>query len=122
LCPSFDEAAKALGWIPPVSPGETQLNNLAKTLSMRRRNAIATLRAFTAAGFDCLELGGLKQAGGFLAGDPLASNPHPKAFRVSTSGRFQPRRCGTQNLARLKLRINRAPSYFVHLRTGNQKY
>jgi hypothetical protein len=64
----------------------------------------------------------LKQAGGFLARDPLASSPYPKAFRVSTSEEFQPRRCGVSNQARLKPRINRAPYYFVHLRTGNQKY
>jgi len=85
-------------------------------------SAQAITRAFSAAGFDCFELRGLKQAGGFLAGDPLASSPYPKAFRVSTSEEFQPRRCGASNQARLKPRINRAPYYYVHLRAANQKY
>ena len=111
-----------LGLIPPGSTGETNLNNLANILSTALKSAERTLRAFAAAEFDCCKLRGLKQAGGFLTGDPLASSPYPKAFRVSTSEEFQPSRCGAQKLARLKLRINRASSYFVHLRTGNQKY
>jgi len=122
LRPSFDGAARMLGLIPPASPGETKLNNLARILCVPPRSAQRIARAFAAAGFDCFELRGLKQAGGFLAGDPLASSPYPKAFRVSTSEEFQPSRCGASKLARLKPRINRAPSYFVHLRTGNQRY
>ncbi len=111
LRPSFDGTARMLGLIPPGSPGETNLNNLAKILCVplsRAQNSI--LRAFAAAGFDCFELRGLKQAGGFLTRDPLASSPYPKAFRVSTSEEFQPRRCGASKQARLKPRINRAPS------------
>ena len=61
-----------------------------------------------AAEFDCLKLRGLKQAGGFLTEDPLASSPYPKALLVSTSEESQPSRCGTLRLARLKHWINRA--------------
>jgi len=50
-------------------------------------------------------LKGSKQAGGSCGGNPLASNPHPKAFRVSTSWSSQPERCGYLR---------------VHLRAGNQ--
>ena len=122
LRPPFDGTTRMLGLIPPRPPGETNLNNLANILSAALKSAQRASRAFAAAEFDCCNLRGLKQAGGFLTGDPLASSPYPKAFRVSTSEEFQPSRCGASKLARLKPRINRAPSYFVHLRTGNQRY
>ena len=110
LRPSFDGAARMLGLIPPGSPGETNLNNLAKILSTALKSAEIILRAFAAAEFDCFELRGLKQAGGFLTGDPLASSPYPKAFRVSTSEEFQPSRCGASKLARLNPRYQPCPS------------
>ena len=109
LCPSLDGAARMLGLIPPESSGETKLNNLAKFRPAPLLSAQRNSRALAAAGFDCFELRGLKQAGGFLARDPLASTPYPKAFRVSTSEEFQPRRCGAYIQARLRLKFNLAP-------------
>jgi len=112
-----------LGLIPPWIAGlKPTSTTLPKILCKPLYGAKSNLCALTAAELDCIELRGLKQAGGFLTGDPLASSPYPKAFRVSTSEEFQPSRCGASKLARLKPRINRAPSYFVHLRTGNQRY
>jgi hypothetical protein len=55
----------------------------------------------------CFELKGSKQAGGSCGENPRASNPYPKAFRVSTSWWLQPGRCGCLRL---------------HLRAGNQEY
>jgi hypothetical protein len=52
-----------LGSIPPGSPGEINLNNLTKILCVPLRSAQCNARAFAAAGFDCFELRGLKQAG-----------------------------------------------------------
>ncbi len=52
-----------LGLIPPGSPGEINLNNLTKILCVPLRSAQCNARAFAAAGFDCFELRGLKQAG-----------------------------------------------------------
>ncbi len=108
--------------IPPNYRVETKLSNLAKILYAPPQSARSSLRAFSAAGFVCLELRGLKQAGGFTAGDPLASSPYPKAFRVSTS-----RGRSTESMWNLKTSSAASvsqpcPYCFVHLRTGNQEY
>jgi hypothetical protein len=99
-----------LGLIPPDCRAETKLSNLAKNSLRPGSRRKETTRALAAAELDCIELRGLKQAGGFLTGDPLASSPYPKALCVSTSEECQPSRCGTYKLARLNSHTNRAPT------------
>ncbi len=109
LRPSCDRTAGMLGLIPSGYAGLKPSSTTSPLFSAYHFEAQkASCAPSQAAEFDCLKLRGLKQAGGFLTGDPLASSPYPNALRVSTSEESQPSRCGALKLARLKHWINRA--------------